>query len=176
LRHSTYDTDGTVRWSAADSKFYTSAQNMHGLALGMSKARIRILVIEDTEADAFLIREALTQAGLDCEAQVLDDGEKAIEFIDYLDQDESARCPDAILLDFNLPKRTGDQVLQRIRGSRKCRPIPVVVVTSSDSPKDKSEAARLGATRYFRKPSKLSEFMQLGQLVRDLVSDSKADS
>jgi two-component system, chemotaxis family, response regulator Rcp1 len=142
----------------------------------MSEGRIHILVVEDTEADAFLIREALSQAGLECEAHVLDDGEKAIEFIDYLDENQSAPCPDAILLDLNLPKRTGDQVLQRIRRSDKCSPIPVVIVSSSDSPKDKLEATRLGATRYFRKPSKLAEFMQLGQLVRDLLSERHSQS
>jgi CheY-like chemotaxis protein len=135
----------------------------------MNEDQKYILVVEDTEADAFLIREALRQAGIDCEAHVLDDGEKATEFIDNLDVNESASCPDAILLDLNLPKRSGEQVLQRIRRSLKCGPVPVVVVTSSDSPKDKLEAARLGATVYFRKPSKLAEFMQLGQLVRELL-------
>jgi len=124
-----------------------------------------ILVIEDAAPDVYLIREALKRAGLDFQLTVLDDGEKAMSFIDELERG-STRCPQLVLLDLNLPKRSGDLILDRIRHSDCCRGVPVIIVTSSDSPKDKAETARLGATEYFRKPSKLTEFMELGSVVR----------
>jgi CheY-like chemotaxis protein len=135
----------------------------------MRELPVNILLIEDAEPDVFLVREALKNAGLNFELNVLDDGEKAIDFIDELDRNGGAGCPHVVLLDLNLPKRSGDQILEHMRQSGRCRNVPVVVVTSSDSPRDKAEASRLGATRYFRKPSRLDEFMQLGPLVRELV-------
>jgi DNA-binding response OmpR family regulator len=84
--------------------------------------------------------------------------------------------PHLVLLDLNLPRRSGDQILQHLRHSDRCKDIPVVVVTSSDSPRDKAEMSRLGATRYFRKPSRLDEFMRLGPLVRELVGHSNGHS
>lgn len=133
--------------------------------------RVNILLIEDAEPDVFLVREALKGAGLDFDLKVLDDGEKAVDFIDTLDRNHEQHCPQLVLLDLNLPKRTGDQILEHMRHSDRCRDLPVVVVTSSDSPRDKAEASRLGATQYFRKPSRLDEFMRLGPLVRKLVED-----
>jgi DNA-binding response OmpR family regulator len=140
----------------------------------MRESQVNILLIEDAEQDVFLVREALKNAGLDFELNVLDDGEKAIDFIDELDRQLGAVCPDLVLLDLNLPKRSGDQILEHMRHSVRCKDIPVVVVTSSDSPRDKADMSRLGATRYFRKPSRLDEFMRLGPLVRELVAGSTA--
>lgn len=135
----------------------------------MSDPHVDILLIEDAEPDVFLVREALRQAGLAFQLTVLDDGEKAIEFVDHLDRDNASICPNLILLDLNLPKRTGDQILEHIRKSSRCSNVPVVIVTSSDSPKDKSQTTALGATEYFRKPSRLDEFMRLGTLVQRLL-------
>ena len=135
----------------------------------MPESPIDILLIEDAEPDVFLVREALRQSGIAFNLNVLDDGEKAIDFIDRLDRSESAVCPNLVLLDLNLPKRTGDQILEHIRKSERCRHVPVVIVTSSDSPKDKRQTNELGATGYFRKPSRLDEFMKLGNLVRGLL-------
>ena len=140
----------------------------------MRESQVNILLIEDAEPDVFLVREALKNAGLDFELNVLDDGEKAIDFIDELDRQRGTACPHLVLLDLNLPKRSGDQILEHMRQSDRCKDIPVVVVTSSDSPRDKADMSRLGATRYFRKPSRLDEFMRLGPLVRELVAGSTA--
>lgn len=134
-----------------------------------------ILLVEDAEPDVFLVREALVQAGIKFRMMVLDDGEKAVDFVDGLDRDSSREAPDLILLDLNLPKLSGDQVLTRMRRSTRCKTVPVVIVTSSDSPRDKSDAARLGATLYFRKPSRLDEFMSLGPLVRELLKRESLD-
>src|SRR5579871_4908274 len=138
----------------------------------MPDASVEILLIEDAEPDVFLVREALRQAGLNFNLNVLDDGEKAMDYIDRLEENHATSCPRLVLLDLNLPKRTGDQILERIRHSARCRQVPVVIVTSSDSPRDKSQTTQLGATEYFRKPSRLDDFMKLGPLVRSLLDHS----
>jgi two-component system, chemotaxis family, response regulator Rcp1 len=135
----------------------------------MPENKQHILLIEDAEPDVFLVREALRQAGIASELKVLDDGEKAVDFIDELDENFGTPCPDLVLLDLNLPKRSGDQILQHMRRSGRCGQVPVIVVTSSDSPKDREQTSRLGATLYFRKPSRLDEFMKLGPLVGEIL-------
>jgi DNA-binding response OmpR family regulator len=130
---------------------------------------VNILLIEDAEPDVFLVREALKSAGLDFRLTVLDDGEKAIQFIDALDRSGNQVCPQVILLDLNLPRCSGDEILGHIRNSDRCKNIPVLVITSSDSPRDKVNVFSLGASIYFRKPSRLDEFLRLGPLVRELV-------
>src|SRR5580698_2315524 len=100
----------------------------------MTQEPLNIVLVEDAAADVFLVRQALEKDGLNFHLRVLEDGEVAVEFIDNLDRNEALPCPDVMLLDLNLPKKTGDQVLERMRNSPKCRQVPVVIVTSSDSP------------------------------------------
>ena len=136
----------------------------------MLNPTIEIVLVEDAEPDVFLVREALGLGGLDFSLRVFDDGEKAVEFIEAIDRGEADPPPHLLLLDLNLPKKTGAEVLERVRKSARCARIPVIVLTSSDSPKDKELTARLGATHYFRKPSRLAEFMRLGEIVRDMLA------
>ncbi len=140
----------------------------------MSEPRFRIVLVEDAEPDVFLVREALERDGLEFELEVLDDGEKAVDFIDRIDQDPDIRRPNLLLLDLNLPKKSGGQGLERVRQSPVCAHVPVVILTSSDSPMDKARAAQYKATEYFKKPSKWDEFMRLGPLVRDLLVEGAA--
>jgi CheY-like chemotaxis protein len=135
----------------------------------MSDTPFRIVLVEDAEPDIFLVREALERGGLNFDLDVLEDGEKAMDYIDKVDRGETGCCPHLFLLDLNLPKKSGAQVLERMRRSQRCGQIPVLVLTSSDSPKDKEQTAQLGATQYFRKPSRLAEFMRLGEIVRGLL-------
>jgi CheY-like chemotaxis protein len=137
----------------------------------MGDARVEIVLVEDAEPDVYLVREALQMGGLDVALRVLDDGEKAVDFIEEVDRNQKMKCPQLLLLDLNLPKKTGAEVLERVRKSERCGHIPVIVLTSSDSPKDKEQTARLGATHYFRKPSRLAEFMRLGEVVRNLLAE-----
>jgi len=134
-----------------------------------SPEMLQVWLVEDSEADELLMRAALNLDGLDCEFQVSPDGEKAIEFIEALDNGEAWHRPHIVLLDLNLPRKGGARVLEKIRRSQRCARIPVVVVTSSDSPGDRTQVSRLGATRYFQKPLDLVEFMKLGPLVREVL-------
>jgi len=136
----------------------------------MSSPHFQIVLVEDAEPDVLLVREALTQSGLEFELRVFEDGEQGVDFVETMDRDATLVCPHLFLLDLNLPKKTGGQILERVRQSPRCRSIPVVILTSSDSNKDKAQAANLHATGYFRKPSRLDEFMKLGPYVRDLLN------
>jgi CheY-like chemotaxis protein len=124
-----------------------------------------ILLIEDSSADVYIVRESLTKHLKDFDLQVVNDGEKAFKWIEAADSDASLPCPSLMLLDLNLPKRSGQEILMRMRQSPRCGMVPVVILTSSDSPADRAETAKLGATAYFRKPPDLEEFMQIGVVV-----------
>lgn len=108
-------------------------------------------------------------AHANAELHVVTDGEKAIRFIDDSD-DNSKHCPALVVLDLNLPKKTGIEVLEHLRNSRTCRDAAVLIVTSSDSDKDKAETTRMGANGYFRKPSSYDAFMKLGEVVREMLA------
>lgn len=128
-----------------------------------------ILLVEDNHADVTLVEEALSEAGVVCTLQVVTDGSEAIEMIERLDADASLPGPELILLDLNLPRVSGEDVLRRVRSKGRCQAIPVLVVSSSAAPVDRQRAMSLGATDYFRKPSSLDEFLELGPKVRDLL-------
>jgi len=130
---------------------------------------IRVLIAEDNPGDVFLLQQALDGLSPHPEIAVVNDGGKALEWIRRIDRDGSAPVPDVILLDRNLPKYDGAEVLERIRASHRLRHARVVIVTSSNSPRDRERVAELGATAYFRKPSDWDEFMKLGQVVRDVL-------
>ena len=128
-----------------------------------------LLLVEDNPADVFLVQEALREEGLDCDLQIVDDGEQAFQFFDRVDAGSQAP-PDILLLDLNVPRIGGEQVLERLRRVPQCAGSMVVVITSSDSPRDRQKATDLGADEYFRKPTNLEDFMALGKLVRRLAA------
>jgi chemotaxis family two-component system response regulator Rcp1 len=125
--------------------------------------------VEDNQADVFLMREALRAARLPADLEVVNDGEKAVQFFEAADRDPNARCPAFIILDLNIPRIHGTEVLSRLRQSRTCSGAIVLIVTSSDSNKDREEAARLGANGYFRKPSRYQAYLELGNIVRTML-------
>jgi DNA-binding response OmpR family regulator len=130
----------------------------------------QIVLIEDNRADVGLIREALEQHDVRCEVIVIDNGEVALKFINEIDAGQHP-CPALVIIDLNLPKKPGREVLQRMRASTVCRDVPVVVLTSSDNEKDKGDVARFAPLHYLIKPSNLDDFMTLGALFRQIVHD-----
>lgn len=121
--------------------------------------------------DALLVREAIRQENLPLEVYMAPDGERAMDFIARAETDPDAPCPQVLVLDLNLPKIEGLEVLRRIRASGKCRNIPVLIVTSSDSPADRGTAIELGA-RYFRKPVMYEEFIKIGAVLKLFLEES----
>ena len=128
-----------------------------------------MLVVEDNSADILLIREAIEALGLPVTFHIVKDGEEAIEFFDYADASPDAPCPDLVILDINLPKHDGGQVLEYMRMSERCRDALVLAVSTSDSPRDQKRMAELGANGYFHKPSEFDAFMKLGPVVQRLL-------
>ncbi len=93
---------------------------------GMSRSALTMLLVEDNPADVFFVRTALEHEGIESEILIAQDGEKAIEFVEATDADPSAPCPRLILLDLNLPRTSGTEVLRRLRKSIRCADVPVI--------------------------------------------------
>jgi len=117
-----------------------------------------------------LIQRALKKSGIEAQIHLAEDGEKAMKFFEQADTNAAAPCPDLVLLDINMPRYKGSDILRKLRASSRCKDALVLVVTSSDSSRDREEMDALGANGYFRKPSVFSEFMALGQMVRDVLT------
>src|ERR1700730_1557125 len=137
-------------------------------------APLQIVLAEDNPADVTLVRMALRDAGLDCALRVIEDGEQAIAFIQALDADPRETAVDLLLLDMHLPKRGGEDILKCLRSTEHYAQTPIIVITASDSPQDHDSAQKHAAIHYFRKPASLAEFMQLGMIVRDILSRKKS--
>lgn len=127
----------------------------------------RVLLIEDSKTDVFLIREALQSAGVRAEIDVVHDGQAALRFLD-----EEPR-PALVLLDLNLPKYSGREVLRHIRTNVRTEDLVVLVVTSSALSQDREELTALGFDGYFQKPSDYVAFLKLGSLVKGLLERGK---
>ena len=128
-----------------------------------------ILLIEDNPGDVLLVRESLREHGVRSELLVLSDGEKALHFVENLEEDKSAVCPSLVVLDLNLPKRNGHDVLKKMRQGVRCRHTPVIVLSSSDAASDRRGAAEMQVWRYIRKPSTLDEFMTIGAEIKQVL-------
>jgi CheY-like chemotaxis protein len=129
-----------------------------------------ILLAEDNPADVYLIREALKEHGIDCPVHVVWDGKEVLQFIE--ESGSAAHRLGLIILDLNLPRHDGIEVLQRLRDTEGLSHVPVVVLTSSDSPRDRVVASEFGATCYLRKPFSLEQFLSLGGVFKDLLVSS----
>ena len=128
-----------------------------------------VLLVEDNPADANLVEEAFAEERIDSNLHIVRDGAKAVEFLEKVDRDDAVQSPDLVILDLNLPLVSGEEVLKHVRASRRCRDTKVLIISSSDLASERERVMRLGATGYFRKPSSLDQFMQLGPTVRRLL-------
>jgi chemotaxis family two-component system response regulator Rcp1 len=129
---------------------------------------LTIIVIEDNPVDVYLIRWVLHAHELSHELHVIDNGDRAIDYVNQLAHEER-RSPTLMLLDLNLPQRDGREILQRVKAIPHGSDIRVVVVTSSTNLTDRRETLAMGADAYFEKPNHLNECMQLGDLIKHLV-------
>ncbi len=128
-----------------------------------------VLLVEDSPADIYIVRESLKKHMKTFRLEVIQDGEKAFDVIEAAEANEASSAPAICILDLNLPKRSGKEILRRLRGSPKFAKVPVVIFTSSDSPDDRTETTQLGATAYFRKPHDLEEFMCIGKVAQSVL-------
>jgi DNA-binding response OmpR family regulator len=136
------------------------------------KRKLRILLAEDNPGDVFLVRRALDFHRIDYELSLATNGEEAISLVNKA---AGGELPiDLMLVDLNLPRYDGGQIVAAVRSSSTLAKTPIIILTSSDSPHDRSRLSELGASLYFRKPADLTAFMEVGKLVQDVVAQQEA--
>jgi CheY-like chemotaxis protein len=127
------------------------------------------MIVEDNPTDVFLVREAIAAHGLEIHLHVIEDGEKAMRRIAQIDAADGEGLPHLVLLDINLPRADGFEVLRYLRSSRCCGKVPVIVMTSSGAATDQAQSAALGANAYFQKPSGYDEFLRIGEIIKTVL-------
>jgi CheY-like chemotaxis protein len=125
---------------------------------------VRIFVADDSASDVFLVRRALEQQGIAHDLTVAHDGEEALRLLGEIENTP----PQLILLDLSLPKVDGGKILAYIRRAPAFDGTVVIVLTTSESPRDLDMVRTLGAL-YFQKPGDLSSYMRLGPVIEDAL-------
>ena len=129
---------------------------------------VELLLVEDNPGDVRLTREALKDGKVCNNLHVVEDGVEAIAFLRREGQYGDVPRPDLILLDLNLPRKDGREVLAEIKGDPKLKHIPVVVLTSSKSEQDILRSYRLQANCYITKPVDIEQFVNVVRAIDDL--------
>jgi CheY-like chemotaxis protein len=133
----------------------------------LSPEKLKVLVVEDNADDVTIIKRAMRKSEVKCELYFAYDGEEAINFLHNTGEFEDAPRPDLILLDLNLPKINGLQVLAQIKEDERLRRIPVIVLTVSTSQEDMVKAYDSGAASYMTKPVDSKDFERLIETVKE---------
>ena len=135
-----------------------------------SKRPLRVLLVEDNQGDAFLIKELLRDTGIDLNISVAEDGQKALDMLNR-SNGVNDRSIDLVILDLNLPKVHGLEVLSYIKSMHGLKQIPVVVMTGSLNRDDEKKAKALGASEYVIKPASNGEFETLLGRMKGVLDD-----
>ncbi len=130
-----------------------------------------ILLVEDNEGDIELTREAFEEARFRNNLHIAKDGDEALDFLYRRNGNENAAIPDIILLDLNLPKTDGREVLEHIKNHSELKRIPTIVLTSSQADTDVIESYNLHANCYIVKPVDATKFMNVVQSVENFWID-----
>ena len=120
---------------------------------------IHILLVEDNEGDILLTTEALEEAKIHIELSVVRDGEEAMDFVSKQAKYNDVQSPDLLLLDVNLPKKNGHEVLHYIKSNELLKHIPVIMLTTSSSEKDINTCYDNHANCYITKPVEVNDFL-----------------
>lgn len=127
--------------------------------MATATAPIEVLLVEDSPADVRLTKEALSEARVRNNVHVAVDGVDALDFLHRRGQHSNAPYPDLILLDLNLPRKDGREVLEDIKQDDRLKRIPVVILTTSQSEQDILDSYQLNANAYVTKPVDLEQFL-----------------
>jgi two-component system response regulator len=147
---------------------YPTDETPHdGLDTSAGQQPSTILLVEDNLNDIFIIKEIFKKHRINADLRVAPDGDQARRFWDSVEK--MIVCPDLVLLDLNLPRASGLDVLSRIRNGNHCATVPVIIVSSSRSPSEVAACEALGISAYFQKTANLAEFMSLGNLIACLL-------
>jgi len=125
------------------------------------------LLVEDNPGDVRLTQEALKNHKVQNNLHVVTDGEEAMDFLRRQGKHKNAPRPDIVLLDLNLPRKDGREVLAEIKSDPDLKAIPVVIITSSEAEQDIIKSYNLNANCYVTKPVDLDQFIKVVQSVKD---------
>jgi chemotaxis family two-component system response regulator Rcp1 len=128
---------------------------------------VEVLLVEDNPSDVVLIREALKDGRILVKLHVAMDGEEALQFLHCEGKYADAPRPDLILLDLNLPKKNGREVLADVKADPELRRVPVIVMTTSKAEQDIHRVYELNANCYITKPVELDEFLHVVRSIED---------
>lgn len=131
--------------------------------------KVQILIVEDNPGDVLLVREALNESNLPFELSHVADGEEAVNFLQQRGGYKDRLKPDLVLLDLNLPKRTGWEVFEEMRSDDSLRNVPVVILSSSGEPEDRRRAARGYRSIYIQKPADFDEYLRIGKRIAEFL-------
>ncbi|MBV8071076.1 MAG: response regulator [Acidobacteriaceae bacterium] len=126
-----------------------------------------ILLVEDNPGDVFLTKEAFREGRFAHRLSIVEDGEEALDFLKHRGRYKDTPTPDLILLDLNLPRKDGRELLAEIKEDVQLRHIPVIVLTTSDARQDICRAYKLHANCYLTKPILMEEFLHKVRSVED---------
>ncbi len=132
-------------------------------------------MIEDNASDVFLLDRALKKQDLRFELVHLLSGGEALAFVRQQGVYADAAVPDLILVDLNLSRYSGEEILREIRGAKHLGGVPVCVWSSSRSRRDEAVLKDLGVAQFITKPAGLDQFMEIGKIIRDLLAGATAD-
>ncbi|MFO1519792.1 MAG: response regulator [bacterium] len=132
--------------------------------------RLRLLLVEDDEDDSLLLRDAMEESGLPFEFARLKDGEGLVDFLlrqgTFIER-KDAFFPDLILLDLNLPRKDGREVLREIRNHPRLSSLPVIILTTSQNDDDVLQCYQRGANAFLRKPTRFDEIVEMIKSLHD---------
>lgn len=131
------------------------------------KDNLDILIIEDNSGDVVLTQEAFDEVGLIENIHIARDGEDALLFLNHKPPYENVPVPDLIILDLNLPKKDGRELLKELKSDEKLKVIPVIILTTSKSRRDILECYRDRANCYIEKPVDFDRFIQIVESIKD---------
>lgn len=132
---------------------------------------IEILLVEDNPGDADLVVEVLEDSRVRNELSIVEDGEEAMDFLYKNGKFSDSQRPDLILLDLNLPKMDGREVLEKIKSDSEFRRIPIVVLTTSKAEEDILRSYDLHANAYIAKPVDINQFINVIRIFEDFWLD-----
>lgn len=134
------------------------------------KSGCRMILIEDSEDDALLLQTYMKKEDITPEVLHFMDGESAYTFLNDLLMDEQASASNLVVLDLNLPKMTGGEILERLDLTNKQSSLHVIVFSGSDSSQDKTHCFNYGAKAFFTKPWDVEEYRQFikGDFLKEL--------
>lgn len=137
--------------------------------------KLEILLVDDNKADIWMIDDFIREKNHNVKLTVLRDGQEAVSYLNKESDFRDAPDPSLIVLDLNMPRLNGKEVLAKIGQSGRFRNVPVIVLTSSSNPRDEEECRELGADHYFTKPASLEDYdFIVSSFIRIAAQDNRS--